>query len=114
LGRVGEFYFKIDGEKMMKAPFPDKVVIKLQKNQSFTSKSDMNLWTQFKTIRSGKDNELEVSVLLREQDKGKKDQTVSEHKFKINLPQKTEYNILQDKEENTKAKLRITSVRTRY
>ncbi|MEJ2251489.1 MAG: hypothetical protein P8Y97_17770 [Candidatus Lokiarchaeota archaeon] len=40
IGRVGEFYFKIDGEdKTLKSRFPDVGEIKLAKNQSFTSKA---------------------------------------------------------------------------
>ncbi|MHA1490668.1 MAG: hypothetical protein ACTSRI_13550 [Promethearchaeota archaeon] len=113
-GRVGEFYFKIDGDKALKARFPNKGVIKIQKNQSFTSKADMTLWSEFKTIRTGKNNVLNLKVELREQDKLKKDKTIAEQAFEIKLPSKTAYIVLQDEEENTKAKLRIQATRTRY
>ncbi len=114
LGRVGEFYFKIDGEKAFKSRFPHKGVIKLQRNQTFTTKADMTLWSQFKTIRTGEDATVNVNVILREKDRLKKDETIAEQEFNIKLPQKTDYVILQDEEENTKVKLRIQSTKTRY
>ncbi|MHA1195233.1 MAG: hypothetical protein ACTSRH_11725 [Promethearchaeota archaeon] len=113
-GWVGEFYFKIDGEKMFKARFPNKGVIKLQRNQMFTSKADMSLWTQFKTIRAGEEATVKVRVILRERDHLKKDSTIAEEEYEIKLPQKTQYVILQDEKEQTKAKLRIQATRTRY
>ncbi len=113
-GRVGEFYFKIEGDKVLKSRFPDKGVIKLQKNQSFTSKADMNLWTQFETIRTNEENVLTIKVEMREQDHLKKDSVIAEQEFEIKMPEPTKYIILQDKDENTKAKLRIQSTRTRY
>ncbi|TXT61281.1 MAG: hypothetical protein BAJALOKI2v1_40075 [Promethearchaeota archaeon] len=114
LGRVGEFYFKVDGEKAFKTRFPHKGVIKLQRNQTFTTKADMSLWNQFKTVKTGEDASVKVKVILREKDHLKKDETVAEQEFNISLPQKTDYVILQDDEENTKVKLRIQSTRTRY
>ena len=89
-------------------------MIKVQKNQSFTSKADMTLWSEFKTVRTGKENVLNLKVELREQDKLKKDKTIAEQAFEIKLPSKTAYIILQDEKENTKAKLRIQATRTRY
>ena len=50
-GWRGEFYFKVDGPKVFKARFPNKGTIKLQKNQEFTSRADMSLWSQFKTVK---------------------------------------------------------------
>jgi len=44
----------------------------------------------------------------------KKDQEVASYEFSVDLTQKTEYVILQDEKENTKAKLRIQATRTRY
>ncbi len=113
-GRVGEFYFKVDGEKTFKARFPNKGVIKLQRNQAFTSKADLSLWTQFKTIRTGEDATVKLKVILREMDHLKKDTTVAEEEYIISLPQKTDYIILQDDKEKTKAKLRIQATKTRY
>ncbi|MFX1258771.1 MAG: hypothetical protein ACFFAN_13000 [Promethearchaeota archaeon] len=114
LGRVGEFYLRVDGAKMLKSRFPHKGVIKLKKNQTFTSKADMNIWSEFKTIRTGKENIVKLNLILREQDKLKKDQTIGEQEIEISLPEKTKYIILQDEKENTKAKLRIQATRTRY
>ncbi len=114
LGRVGEFYFKVDGAKTFKARFPNKGVIKLRKNQAFTSKADMTLWSEFKTVRTGKENILPLKILLREQDHLKKDSTIAELELEIDLPMKTKYVIIQDDKENTKAKLRIQATRTRY
>jgi len=51
---------------------------------------------------------------LREQDHLKKDSTIAEEEYVINLPSKTQYVILQDSKEETKAKLRIQASRTRY
>jgi len=44
----------------------------------------------------------------------KKDSTIAEEEYVINLPSKTRYVILQDSKEETKAKLRIQASRTRY
>ncbi len=114
LGWRGEFYFKVDGPKVFKARFPNKGTIKLQKNQEFTSRADMSLWSQFKTVRVDKPAVEKIKVILREMDHLKKDETVAEQEFEIKLPSKTQYVILQDEKENTKAKLRIQATRTRY
>ncbi|MHA2339633.1 MAG: hypothetical protein ACXACX_20190 [Candidatus Hodarchaeales archaeon] len=90
-GRVGEFYFKIDGPKTFKARFPNKGVIKLQKNQSFTSKADLSLWSQFKTVRRNEEVVENIKVIIREMDHLKKDQTVAEQNIEIKLPQQTDY-----------------------
>ncbi len=113
-GWRGEFYFKVDGPKVFKARFPNKGTIKLQKNQEFTSRADMSLWSQFKTVKVGKPAIEKLKVILREMDHLKKDETVAEQEFEIKLPSKTQYVILQDEKENTKAKLRIQATRTRY
>ena len=114
LGRVGEFYLRVDGDKMLKSRYPHKGVIKLQKNQVFTSKADMNIWSEFKTVRKGKKLTIPLNLILREKDHLKKDQTIAEQKIEIELPEKTKYIILQDKDEDSKAKLRIQATRTRY
>ncbi len=113
-GRVGEFYFKIDGPKTIKARFPNKGVIKLQKNQTFTSKADLSLWSQFKTVKKGKKSVEHIKVIIREMDHLKKDQTIASEKIEVKLPSQTQYIILQDADENTKVKLRIQATRTRY
>ena len=113
-GSVGEFYFKIDGPKTFKARFPNKGVIKLQKNQIFTSKADLSLWSQFKTVRRGEEVVEHIKVIIREMDHLKKDQTVAEQDIEINLPQKTDYIVVQDADENIKAKIRVQATRTRY
>lgn len=113
-GWIGEFYFKIDGDKLFKARWPDKGVIKLQKNQEFVSKADMSIWSEFKTVRIGKEKLVHLSVELREKDHLKKDQVIAKQEFDIKLPQPTDYVILQDQNEKTKAKLRIQSTKTRY
>jgi len=114
LGWRGEFYFKVDGPKVFKARFPNKGTIKLQKNQEFTSRADMSLWSQFKTVRIDEPAVEKIKVILREMDHLKKDETVAEQEFEIKLPSKTQYVILQDEKENTKVKLRIQATRTRY
>ncbi|MHA1988286.1 MAG: hypothetical protein ACW98D_16745 [Promethearchaeota archaeon] len=113
-GRVGEFYFKVDGPKLFKARLPNKGVIKLQKNQSFTSKADLSLWNQFKTVRKGEEVVEHIKVIIREMDHLKKDQTVAEQDIEINLPQQTDYIVVQDADENIKAKIRVQATRTRY
>jgi hypothetical protein len=113
-GWRGEFYFKVDGPKVFKARFPNKGTIKLQRNQEFTSRADMSLWSQFKTVRADKPAIEHITVILRERDALKKDHTVASQEFEIKLPSKTKYVILQDDKENTKAKLRIQASRTRY
>ncbi len=114
LGRVGEFYLRVDGAKMLKSRYPHKGVIKLAKNQTFTSKADMTIWSEFKTVRKGKKLAVDLDLILREKDHLKKDQKIAEKKIEIKLPQKTSYIILEDKDGETKAKLRIQSTRTRY
>jgi len=114
LGWRGEFYFKADGPKVFKSRFPNKGTIKLQRNQNFTSKADMNIWSQFKTVKVGREAVERVTILLREQDHLKKDSTIAEEEYVINLPSKTRYVILQDSKEETKVKLRIQASRTRY
>jgi len=114
LGWRGEFYFKADGPKVFKSRFPNKGTIKLQRNQNFTSKADMNIWSQFKTVKVGREAVERVTILLREQDHLKKDSTIAEEEYVINLPSKTEYVTLQNSKEEIKAKLRIQASRTRY
>ncbi|MFX0034020.1 MAG: hypothetical protein ACFE9I_00090 [Candidatus Hermodarchaeota archaeon] len=114
MGWRGEFYFKVDGPKVFKARFPNKGTIKLQKNQEFTSRADMSLWSEFKTVRTGETAIEKLKVILREKDHLKKDEKIAEQEFEIKLPSKTQYVILQDEKENTKAKLRIQATRTRY
>ena len=114
LGWRGEFYFKADGPKVFKSRFPNKGTIKLQRNQTFTSKADMNIWSQFKTVKVGREAVERVTIILREQDHLKKDSTIAEEEYVINLPSKTRYVILQDSKEEIKAKLRIQASRTRY
>lgn len=114
MGWRGEFYFKVDGEKTLKTRFPSVGTIKLQRNEEFVSKSDMNLYSQFKTAHAGKSKIVKCTVYLREKDRAKKDQEIAKQVFEIKLPHKTEYVILQDKDEQTKAKLRVRSVKTRY
>ncbi len=114
LGWRGEFYFKADGPKIFKSRFPNKGTIKLQRNQNFTSKADMNIWSQFKTVKVGREAVERIKIILREQDHLKKDSTIAEEEYVINLPSKTRYVVLQDSKEETKAKLRIQASRTRY
>ncbi len=114
LGWRGEFYFKADGPKVFKSRFPNKGTIKLQRNQNFTSKADMNIWSQFKTVKVGREAVERITIILREQDHLKKDSTIAEEEYVINLPSKTRYVVLQDSKEETKAKLRIQASRTRY
>ena len=74
----------------------------------------MSLWSEFKTVRTGEPAIEKLKVILREKDHLKKDEKVAEQEFEVKLPSKTQYVILQDKKENTKAKLRIQATRTRY
>ena len=115
IGFTGEFYFKTDGpDNVFKARYPHAGEIKLAKNQTFTSKADMSVWSQFETIRRGEKKPITLKVELREKDPLRKDEVIAEQEIKIDLPEKTRYIILQDKDEKTKAKLRIQSTRTRY
>ena len=114
MGWRGEFYFKADGPKTFKTRFPNKGYIKLQRNQNFTSKADMNLWSQFKTVRAGKEAVERIKIILREQDHLKRNSNIAEEMYEIALPSKTRYVVLQDDKEQTKAKLRIQASRTRY
>ena len=74
----------------------------------------MNIWSQFKTVKVGREAVERITIILREQDHLKKDSTIAEEEYIINLPSKTQYVILQNSKEETKAKLRIQASRTRY
>lgn len=76
--------------------------------------ADMNIWSEFKTVKTGKAAVVNLELILREMDHLKKDQTIASQKIEVKLPSKTQYIILQDKDENTKVKLRIQATRTRY
>ncbi|KKM95596.1 hypothetical protein LCGC14_1186610 [marine sediment metagenome] len=74
----------------------------------------MNIWSEFKTIKAGTAAVVNLELILREMDHLKKEQTIASQKIEVSLPSTTQYIILQDKEENTKVKLRIQASRTRY
>ncbi|TFF99577.1 MAG: hypothetical protein EU541_04520 [Promethearchaeota archaeon] len=115
IGFTGEFYLKADGpDNVFKSRYPHAGEIKLAKNQTFTSKADMNVWSQFETVRRGEESDVKIKIELREKDPLRKDEVIAEETYSISLPQKTKYVVLQDKDEQTKAKLRIQSTRTRY
>ena len=62
----------------------------------------------------GKESIEHIKVIIREMDHMKKDETIAELDLEIKLPQKTQYIIVQDADENTKAKIRVQASRTRY
>ena len=80
----------------------------------FGCNAGIYIWSQFKTVRVGKPAIEKIKVILRERDHLKKDETIAELELEIKLPSKTQYVILQDEKERTKAKLRIQATRTRY
>lgn len=110
----GEFYFKVKGDPIHKRRVPDMGEIKLAKNEEFVPRGGITLWNEHLTLHEGDVQERTIKISMRERDIAKVDKRVAKGEFTLKLPQKTEYVILQDKKEQTKAKIKISSARTRY
>ncbi|MHA1734431.1 MAG: hypothetical protein ACTSU5_21030 [Promethearchaeota archaeon] len=110
----GEFYFKVKGDPIHKRRVPDIGEIKLAKNQEFIPKPAVTLWNEHLTLREGDDRTRTIKVSMRERDVAKVDKRIASQEFTIKLPQKTQYVILQDDKEQTKAKLKISASRSRF
>jgi hypothetical protein len=114
IDRTSEFYFLVDGGKTFKNRVPGKGCIELRENQVFNAKSDpFTLWSEFVKFKRGDEKVIKVKVQLKEEDLGI-DSTLGEQTFEIKCPSKTEYVILNSKDEKTKAKLKIYSKSTVY
>lgn len=115
LDRTSEFYFEVEGGKLWKKRVPDKGVIELRENQVFESKSnDFTMWCEFITFKEGEDKVVPITIRLREEDPGSKDELLGEITIKIKCPQETDYMILDSKDGKTKAKLKIFAKKTLY
>ncbi|NHI92507.1 MAG: hypothetical protein EAX96_08380 [Candidatus Lokiarchaeota archaeon] len=112
---TAEFYFRT-GKQPYVSRIPNKGVIQLEKNESFEPRdNDISLFTEFVKLRSGDDMKRTIKVKLFERDLLKKDQKIIDADVEVNLASnKSEYMIIQDKNEYTKVKLRVFAGRTRY
>ncbi|NVM52261.1 MAG: hypothetical protein HWN66_01070 [Candidatus Helarchaeota archaeon] len=112
IGRGGEFYFKVNRSHKTRR-VPDRGEIILMENQIFTARQDFTLWTEFIELEQGDSKELELEVALFEQDIHW-DKKVFEVDVPITLGRQTQYVVLEDAAENTKAKVKISATRTRF
>ncbi|MHA1265732.1 MAG: hypothetical protein ACTSRS_10920 [Candidatus Helarchaeota archaeon] len=112
IGRGGEFYFKIK-RKWKTRRVPDRGEIFLMENQVFTARQDFNLWLEFLELDQGDEKEITLEVGLYERDL-KWDKKVFEVEVPVTLGQQTEYLILEDPAQKTKAKVKLSALRTRY
>ena len=113
IGRGGEFYFKVKRSFGSGRRVPDRGEIFLMENQVFTARQDFTLWTEFIELDQGDEKEIELEIELFERD-FKWDKKVFEVDVPISLGSKTKYVILQNQAETTKAKVKISAMRTRF
>jgi len=112
IGRGGEFYFKVK-RKWRTQRVPNRGEIFLMENQAFTARSDFSLWTEFLELEQGDDKDIEIEISLFERDL-KWDKKIFEVDVPIKLGSQTDYVILQDAAKKTKAKVKISALRTRF
>ena len=112
IGRGGEFYFKVK-RKWKGRRVPDRGEIHLMENQVFTARQDFTLWTEFVELEQGDSKDVELEVALFERDVHW-DKKIFEVDVPITLGSKTEYVVLEDAAEKTKAKVKISALRTRF
>ncbi|GAB4331107.1 MAG: hypothetical protein Kow0069_38710 [Promethearchaeota archaeon] len=111
---TGEFYLRVKESAAHRSRTPNMGEIHLAKNQEITFNPQLTLWYEHVTRRQGEENARELKISLYERDPAKVDKKVASMRLVVKIPQKTEYIILQDEEEQTKAKLRVMCSRTRY
>ncbi len=113
IGRGGEFYFKVE-RKWHERRVPDRGEIWLMENQVFTARQDFTLWTEFIELDEGDSKEIELDIELYERDPIKWDKKVFDVKLPIRLGEQTKYLILEDDDKQTKAKIKVSALRTRF
>ncbi len=112
IGRGGEFYFKVK-RKWKGRRVPDRGEIYLMENQVFSARQDFSLWLELLELEQGDDKDIEIEIGLYERDI-KWDKKIFEIDVPIKLGSATDYVILQDDKKKTKAKVKISALRTRY
>ena len=112
---TAEFYFRT-GKQPYVSRTPNKGTIQLEKNESFEPRdNDISIFTEFIKLHEGDSMKRTIKVKLYERDLLKKDDKIIDADVEVNLASnKSEYVIIQDKNEHTKVKLRIFAGRTRY
>ncbi|MFX1293266.1 MAG: hypothetical protein ACFFD2_00210 [Promethearchaeota archaeon] len=113
LGRGGEFYFKVRRKRKTRR-VPDRGEIFLMENQVFTARQDFSLWTEFLELEQGDEKNIELDIELFERDTVKMDKKIFDEKVKLDLGSQSKYIILEDEAKQTKAKLKISTPRTRF
>ncbi len=112
LGHEGEFYFKIKREGHDRRA-PDRGEILLMENQVFSARQDFTLWTEFIKLEHGDEKAIEVEIGLFERDP-LVDKKIFERKIPVKLGAQTDYSILEDDKKQTKAKIKVSALRTRF
>ncbi|MBD3185182.1 hypothetical protein GF325_00025 [Candidatus Bathyarchaeota archaeon] len=110
--RGSEFYFKV-GTIPHVNRVPQRGTIRLQKNQTFTTRQDMSLWNEFIQLKTGDEKDFSIKVGLYERDPNR-DDVIAKDNIVIKLGAPTEYIILQSDDGNTKAKLKVSATKTSY
>ena len=113
VGKGGEFYFEVRREGKHRR-IPDRGEIFLMENQVFTARQDFTLWTEFLELDQGDSKEIEIDIELHERDLVKFDKKIFDEKVPLKLGSQSKYIILEDEKGQTKAKLKISTPRTRY
>ncbi|MBD3228202.1 MAG: hypothetical protein GF329_08430 [Candidatus Lokiarchaeota archaeon] len=115
IGRGGEFFFKVHREGEMRGRrTPDHGEIRLMENQIFTARQDFTLWTEFITRKRGTTKDINVNIKIEEHDPIKNDKVVDEDIVITLGRSKAQYITLTGKDDNLKAKIKISARRTRY
>ncbi|MHA1309819.1 MAG: hypothetical protein ACTSWR_05730 [Candidatus Helarchaeota archaeon] len=115
IGRGGEFFFRVHRKGELRGRrSPDHGQIELMENQVFEARQDFTLWTEFIRLKQGDPKEVNLHIKLFEHDLIKNEKIIDEHiAIKLGMAQ-AKYLVIEDKKGNTKAKLKITSARTRF
>jgi hypothetical protein len=111
MDRVGEFYFEIGGEGMLKTKqrVPYKGEIYIPENKVFTPKQDFTLYNEFDESKKTKTKDVRIRLL--EEDPSR-DDVIVDSKVPLVYGSGTKYEVLRGK--GVKIKLKIVSSRTRF
>ncbi len=115
IGRGGEFFFEVHRKGELRGRrTPDHGEICLMENQVFEARQDFTLWTEFIKLEQGDKKEVELHIELFERDPIKNQKIIDEKiSVRLGMPS-SKYIVIEDKKGNTKAKLKISSARTRF
>jgi len=111
IDRIGEFYFEIGGEGLLKTklrvPYQGEVYI--PENKVFTPKQDFTLYNAF--VEAKKTKTIDVRIRLLEKDTAR-DDVIIDTKVNMTYGSGTKYEILRGK--GVKMKIKIASSKTRF